>query len=200
MYSPIDKNFNKFNEEYNNCLNDKDYIKGVRPMTLEGCVVRISDIIGYIGKDIEDAVRLGKFNNSDIPNDIKEILGITNKDIMNNVILDIIEQSYNKPYIQMSDKISKLVVKLKRFNYENIYYKSNDEKSILEYEKMIFCLFDIYIRALNNNDTKNDIYLSYINNMNDEYNRGNSCEQKVIDFIAGMTDNYVKRQYIKYIG
>ena len=49
-----------FIEEYNNAYKDKEVSKKLRPMTLEGCVVRVSDIIGYIGKDIDDAVSIKK--------------------------------------------------------------------------------------------------------------------------------------------
>lgn len=197
-YMPMEKDLNIFKKEYNDCMYDDSLIKNIRPMTLEGCVVRISDIIGYIGKDIEDAVRLGKFNVKDIPEDIKENLGVTNHDIMNSIILDIIEQSYNKPYIQMSDKMYELVVKLKKFNMENIYLKANDEERLDEYEEMFNKLFEVYLNALKNEDKQNDIYLLYLNNMNEEYLKEKK-EQQVIDFIAGMTDNFMIREYNKYV-
>ena len=56
-------------------------------MTLEGCVVRISDIIAYIGRDVEDAIRLNIIKKEDLPSFIKENLGTTNKEIINNLIL-----------------------------------------------------------------------------------------------------------------
>ena len=61
-------------------------------MTLEGCVVRISDIIGYIGKDIDDANRLGIFNKNTLPENVKKYLGTENTQIMNSIILDIIKK------------------------------------------------------------------------------------------------------------
>jgi dGTPase len=59
-------------------------------MTLEGCVVRISDIIGYIGKDIEDAIRLKLIDKKDLPPNTISILGSTNREIVNTIVLDVI--------------------------------------------------------------------------------------------------------------
>jgi dGTPase len=53
-YHPsLRKNWDEFEIEYNNCMQDTEYSKSIRPMTLEGCVVRISDIIAYLGRDID---------------------------------------------------------------------------------------------------------------------------------------------------
>ena len=197
-YAPIKKDINTFLKEYNECTQDENKIKKLRPMTMEGCVVRISDIIGYIGKDIEDAQELGKINKKQIPENIKRKLGTTNAEIMNNIIMDIIKNSFDKPYIEMSKEVFNAVVDLKRFNMENIYKKSVTEEQLKLYKKMFNNLYDIYIQALKNKDYKNDIYL-FFNNMCDEYKNNNKLEQIVIDFISGMTDGYMELQYNKYI-
>ncbi len=197
-YAPVKKDINTFLEEYNLCIKDEKKIKTLRPMTLEGCVVRISDIIGYIGKDIEDAVILGKINIESIPKDITNTLGRTNKEIMNNIIMDIIENSFNKPYIQMSSKVYKAVVELKKFNMENIYLKAVTKEELQEYRNMFNELYEIYFYAIKNKEKNNDIYL-FLNDMCEEYMEKNSIEQIVIDFISGMTDRYMEGQYKKYI-
>lgn len=197
-YTPMKKDMKIFLKEYNDCMYDDKLIKNIRPMTLEGCVVRISDIIGYIGKDIEDAVRLGKFNIKDIPEDIKENLGITNHDIMNSIIIDIIKESHGKSYIQMSDKIYELVIKLKKFNMDNIYLKANNKGNIEEYEEIFNKLFTIYLNAIDIQDKNNDIYLLFLNNMNEIY-LNERKEQQIIDFISGMTDRFIIKQYNKYV-
>ena len=80
IYEPnFSKTKEEFLEEYNNCYKNLDVAKKIRPMTLEGCVVRISDIIAYIGRDIEDAIRLGVLKREDIPKSITDVLGSTNK-------------------------------------------------------------------------------------------------------------------------
>ena len=197
-YTPFPKDKDLFLKEYNECVLYNELIKKLRPMTMEGCVVRISDIIGYIGKDIEDAVRIGKFDVNLIPNDIKENLGITNHDIMNNIILDIIKESYGKDYIQMSERIYNSVVKLKKFNYENIYSKANDKKTLEFYKNIFNDLFKVYLNAIENKEYENDIYIDFLNSMNEEYKKEKK-EQIVIDYLSGMTDNYILRQYKKYI-
>lgn len=198
-YFPMNKDYNTFLDEYEKCIKNEEYIKKVRPMTLEGCVVRISDIIGYIGKDIDDAIRLGKFKEDMLDGDIAKKLGTTNRQIMNSIILDIIDQSYNKPYIQMSDKIANMVVRLKKFNYDNIYKKANNEETLKYFNKVFNKLYILYKEALKNCDASNDIYKVFLDNMSEEYLKNTKNEQIVIDYLSSMTDNYIIKQYEKYI-
>ena len=66
-YSPEKKSKEKFIYEYENSYFDKEILKTIKPMTLEGCVVRISDIIAYVGRDIDDAIRMNLIKRNDIP-------------------------------------------------------------------------------------------------------------------------------------
>ena len=120
-YEPVKKDTLEFLRDYQLSYKDLETSRKMHPMTLEGCVVRISDIIGYIGRDIEDAVRLNRIKLEDIPSNITNVLGKTNSSIVNTIVLDIIENSINKPYIKMSDKVFKALFELKKFNYKNIY-------------------------------------------------------------------------------
>lgn len=113
-YAPKKKTKEDFINEYNSSYQDKELIKKLRPMTLEGCVVRVSDIIAYIGKDIEDAITLGVIKTEDIPKNITDILGTTNRKIVNTLVIDIIKNSENLPYIKMSDEIFKAMLDLKK--------------------------------------------------------------------------------------
>lgn len=167
-------------------------------MTLEGCIVRVSDIIAYIGRDIEDAIRLGIITKDDIPQNIKNILGDNNSDIINTIILDIITNSYQKPYIKISPNIFTAIKELKKFNYENIYYKANTNEDINQYEMMFRKLIEVYYYQLQNNKEEEIIYQSYLNHMSKEYRQNNSNYRIIIDYIAGMTDDYFKKQYEKY--
>ena len=198
-YTPNrNKTFETLYKEYNECLNDEEKIKRLVPMTFEGCVVRISDIIGYIGKDIDDANRLGIFNKDTLPENVKRYLGTENTQIMNNIIVDIIKNSYNKGYISMSKEVYEAVKTLKKFNYENIYYQAIKEEDRARYTKTIETLYGVYSRALDLEDKQNDIYKEYLSQMSEEYLKNNSDSQKIIDYISGMTDNYLQRQYEKY--
>lgn len=194
-YRPRIKTKEEFLKEYNDCYIDKDAIKRLVPMTLEGCVVRISDVIAYVGRDIEDAIRLGRFNRNSIPENIREVLGDNNRVIINNIILDIIENSVNKPYIKMSDKVYNALRDLKQFNYDNIYSKANTKAMIDEYKLMFNTLFEIYMEELNDEDYESDIYKVFLNKMSNEYKTSTNNARKVIDYIAGMTDNYFINQF-----
>ena len=198
-YQPQKKTKEDFFSEYKRSYDEKGFVKKLRPMTLEGCVVRISDVIGYIGRDLEDAIRLGIIKTSDIPNNILTTLGSTNSEIVNTIVTDVIKNSKDKPYIKMSDNVYQAMIELKEFNTKNIYLKANTDEELIGYKKMFETLFDSYLKALNNNDDKSSIYSVFLDNMNKTYIKNNTKERIVIDYIAGMTDEYFIREYNKVI-
>ncbi len=193
-YSPTKKDKESFFREYEESYHNKELLTKLKPMTLEGCVVRISDLIAYLGRDIEDGVRLNLVSFDTIPDAIKEVLGTSNREIVNNIILDIINNSYDKNYIKLSDKVYDVIVKLKDFNYKNIYSKAYTKEEHELINKMFYKLFNKYLDDLNNNNKESIIYKNYLNNMSDEYKK-NTNARIVIDYIAGMTDDYIKKQY-----
>ena len=188
-YTPTPKTKEEFLREYNEAYHDLSKSKKYSPMTLEGCVVRISDIIGYIGRDIEDAINLGKLKRSDIPKDITEVLGNNNSAIINNIVTDIIKNSLNKPYIKLSEEVYKAIFKLKEFNYKNIYNKSMTDKDRSYYNKGMKRIYKYYLNDLDNNNTNSIIYKIFLNNKCNNYLNNTCNKRKVIDFIAGMTDD-----------
>lgn len=200
LYSPTAKTKEEFLLEYENSYKDKLVLRKVKPMTLEGCVVRISDIIAYIGKDIDDAIRLDKLKVEDIPLKIVDVLGASNSSIVDTIIKDIISNSVGKNYIKISDTVYKALNELIDFNYSNIYIKANTKKQIEKYERMFNELFDLYYEQLNNCEISEDIYKMFLNDMYDDYNKNESNARKVIDYIAGMTDDFFMSQYEKYFG
>ena len=198
-YRPnLNKTKDKFLKEYNDSYVDSSVIKKMIPMTLEGCIVRVSDIIAYLGKDIEDAIRLNRFSIDNLSLEIKESLGTTNSEIISNITADIISNSYNKGYIKMSNKMFNLVKKTLDSNYENIYKKANTKEDLIKYEKMFYNLYEMYIIILENNRVKNEIYIDFLNDKCDKYLNEISNHQKVIDYLAGMTDRYFMDKYEKY--
>ena len=199
MYEVKKKSKEEFLKEYESCYKDKSAIKKLRPMTLEGAVVRISDLIAYLGRDIEDAKRMGLIDFSDIPLSIKENLGTSNREIVNTIVMDIINNSIGKDYIKLSDDVFKSIVELKKFNYENIYYKAYTEEEKDKLKLMLNTLFNKYMKDLENNNTDSNIIKSFLANMSDEYKNSNSNARIVIDYIAGMTDDYTLREYNNYL-
>ena len=194
IYYPQTKKMKDFLKQYKEAYKDIKKSSKNRPMTLEGCVVRISDIIGYIGRDIEDAIMVGRIKREEIPDEISQVLGVTNRDIVNTVILDIIKNSMNKPYIRMSPEIFNALFALKRFNYYHIYQYSltNEEKSL--YREGMNRLFQKYLEDIENHNTQSIIYQLFLNNQAEEYLLSTSNKRKVIDFIAGMTDELFLRE------
>ena len=190
VYTPLKKTKEEFLYEYNESCKSLDFAKKIRPMTLEGCVVRISDVIAYIGRDIEDAVRVNRLNKDDLPNSITKVLGDNNSDIVNTIILDIVKNSYGKDSIIMSDEVFNALNDLKNFNYSAIYNKSNTKEDLEYYDKGMNILFNKLLEDLNNENKESIIYKSFINHMSDAYINGNDNKKIVIDFIAGMTDDY----------
>lgn len=194
-YHPKIKTKEEFFKEYEECYTNKEVLSHLRPMTLEGCVVRISDVIGYVGRDIEDAVRLGVFDKKTLPTEITDVLGFDNKTIVNTIVLDIIENSIDKPYIKMSDKVYNALKKLKEFNHINIYQKANTKEQIEEYKKMFELLFYTYKKEIEEKNTDSKIYKVFIKEMNEDYIKNESPSRIVTDYIAGMTDDYMLSEY-----
>lgn len=192
----------KFNEYYieRDINKGPDALIGLKsraqkPSTLEACVVRLVDKIAYVGRDIEDAVRVNLLNIEDISKDIRSVLGNTNGQIINTLVLDMIENSYERDYISLSPEKGEALSALINENYKFIYKADR----ILRYEKqaqnVIEGLFENLLMSLNDFEKlkTSDLrvqraFYNYINNIS--YNEDESSIQKVVDFIAGMTDSY----------
>ena len=198
IYEPMKKDKDEFLSEYNESYKDLRKSKTYRPMTLEGCVVRISDIIGYIGRDIEDAIMIDRFKRSDIPESIRDVLGDNNRDIVNTIVLDIINESIDKPYIKMSDKVYNALFALKKFNNDNIYSKSMTKEELDYYEIGINKLYHIYLEDIKSNNKESIIYKIFLNHQDKSYIESTNIKRQVIDFIAGMTDDFLLREIKKY--
>lgn len=195
FYRPKKKSKEDFLRDYELCYKDKEHAKSLVPMTMEGCVVRISDIIGYLGRDIEDAVRLGVFSFDEIPESIKEILGDNNRDIVATITQDIINNSLGKDYIKMSDKVYNAVKDLKKFNQEHIYNKANSLENQEKIKEMFEELFTYLYDVVENEKKDTRIFKVYLNSMSEEYLKNTSTARKVIDYISGMTDDYFFDEY-----
>ena len=197
IYKPVKKDKDEFLREYYDSYNDIVKSNKNHPMTLEGCVVRISDVIGYIGRDIEDAIMIGKIKREDIPKEIVDVLGCNNKEIVNTIILDIINNSMNKPYIKMSNDVFNALFSLKKFNYNHIYKYSLNEEQKNHYRKGMRKIFDKYLNDITNNNYDSIIYKIFLNTQSSNYLEETDDKRKVIDFIAGMTDDMFIREIEK---
>lgn len=155
------------------------------PVTLEGKVVRVSDVIAYVNHDIDDARRAGVIKQSDIPTHLIRILGKWHASRIDKMVEDVVEESLKSGLeeIKMSEEIGEAVVELRDFLYENVYFNpvSRDE---LEKTKKL--LTDLYTYVLEHPG-------DYIKS----YPQGDSLEKRAGDFIAGMTDRFALGLYEK---
>ena len=165
------------------------------PYTLEACIVRLVDKIAYVGRDIEDALRVNLMDINDIPVEIRKELGDTNSEIINTLVCDIIENSYDRDRIQLSPEKGEALERLIKENMRLIYQSDRIKryektaKNILEglFFELLESLKDI--EKLESSNLK--VHKQFYNFIHDVgYDSNETDEQKVIDFIAGMTDNY----------
>ena len=172
-------------------------------MTLEASVVRLSDIIAYIGRDIEDAIIVGSIKREDIPEDIIKILGSTNAQIVNTLIMDVIENSIDKPYLKFSDYTFEALIKLKKWNYEYIYNSKEATKNLNVLKEAFERLFYHYLEKLDNNkyvkvdekmSSSDKNLFSFINSKTEEYKNSTDIRRMVIDYISGQTDKYFLKE------
>ena len=199
-YRPRKKTKEEFLSEYENSYKDPNTIFQLVPMTIEGCVVRISDIIAYIGRDIEDAIRMGFITMDEVPKEITDVLGTRNTEIINTINVDLLEHSLNKDYICLSEEVFNAIRRLKQFNNEHIYSKVNTPEQVKYYEKVFRTVFEHCLEDVKNNDTESRIFKVFLNDMIDDYMENTSDARKVIDYIAGMTDDFIIKEYNNIVG
>ena len=209
-YEPnYNKNVNEFLTDLENTFYEKDYSKKIVPMTLEASVVRISDVIAYIGRDIEDAIMLGDVKRENLPKEVVEVLGNKNSSIVEALEDDLIENSIGKEYLCFSDRTFNALKILMEWNYRNIYDKASlNDKALLE--EKFNKLFDIYLDKLNKSDYKSKkvknsnitysdkVLYDFIESKTQEYLENTDVKRIVIDYISGFTDNFFEKEYEIY--
>lgn len=160
------------------------------PMTLEGCLVRVADTVSYVGRDIEDAIRLGLILRSDLPRPAVGILGDTNGTIIYNLVTDIILNSYQKPYIAFSPEVSDALLELKAFNLEYIYLNPKIKQHTFRIKALFELLFEKYLADIQNQRKSSVIFRQFLKDMTQDYTQQHQPAEIVRDFISGMTDQY----------
>ncbi len=187
-----DKNFETLYDEMNQ--KKENLSMDIWPMTLEGCVVRMADTVSYIGRDIEDAIRLGLINRRDIPKDCTQILGNTNGTIVYGLVEDLITNSLEKPYVSFSNEVGEALRRLKKFNEERIYKNYRVKEQTSKIRLMFELLFEKYFQDLETGNEESDIYRKFLDGISPEYRERTPLAGIVRDFIAGMTDDYFLNQ------
>ncbi len=169
------------------------------PATLEGCVVRLTDTIAYIGQDIDDAVRIGLIKREDLPGIAVEHLGNSTGQIIDTLVKDVVETSYNNNYVSFSPVISEVLLELKKFNYRAIYKSPRLKVNHERIERGFEILFEYFLKQLKRKNRESEIYQHFLISKSQKYLTQTPDELKVRDYLAGMTDRYFAKVLEKII-
>ena len=185
-------------------IRDLDAVKALEfvPCTWEGVVMRMSDKVAYLGRDLEDAVSLKLVSQDELPKRVSKILGRTNSEIIDTLVTDLIQTSKVTGSVGFSDKVFEASIDLKDFNYARIYENPKLATYHAYFKRILNTLFDYLLGILAAYRTDAAGYLDegnalaarfgdYIKKMAAYYNeRGTSDKSIVGDYVAGMTDDF----------
>lgn len=186
-------------------IKDLDAIKsrkGLIPATYEGAVVRFSDSIAYLGRDYEDAKRLGILKGLELPRIVRERLGESNSSIINTLVNDLIEGADAERGIGFSDDIFEAVSAFSEFNYKYIY-RSEILNGYTRYFTRLINLIVNYLEEIYSSyaldekgylSEKNMLAAGFYNHIREMQmlyiEKEGSDKRMIIDYVAGMTDNF----------
>ncbi len=172
------------------------------PSTWEGVVVRMSDKIAYLGRDLEDAMQLGLVRRDQIPAEGARVLGTSNSEIIDALVNDVIATSLAHGSIGFSDQVYNAFLTVKNFNYEHIYmspaltsYHHYFERILVTIHDYLTDLFDRFgidvDRYLGEQNTLAGRFGDYVDKMSVFYERDATQPGVVVfDYLAGMTDQF----------
>ena len=188
--------FDEFDRTVEACVRGGGSVIGhLRPMTLEGCVVRISDIIAYVGRDRQDAIEAGLLDEDAFEDGLG---GAYNSWILRHASADIIEHSYGKDRIEMSEALFSEIRRAKAENYAKIYRSSGIEGERAEVLARAFeLMYERCLSDLKRGDEDSFIFRHHIKRSEAQlahyghtYHWEDDLDQTVVDYIASMTDGY----------
>ncbi len=195
--------FDTFDKMVESCYVDESNISKIVPSTLEGCVVRVCDIIAYLGKDRQDAKRAKLLDSDTSLGDAG--IGTINAEIINNLMVNIIEHSYGKPYIMLDEEHYMGLKNAKRINYEQIYRRDKVARVLDESVKPM--MQELYYKLLDDlkaGKRSSPIYEHHVDFVSANHYAASEPyietepNQIVVDYIASMTDDYCAELY-KYL-
>lgn len=184
------------------CTADEHVISTLRPSTLEGCVVRVADMIAYVGKDRQDAMDMGALASLDEFD--STVMGKANAQIINNLTADIVNESYGRDRIAMSEAMFNDLKRAKRQNYEIIYNKEGLAASDgITVGEMFEEVYEKLLGDLTEGREESAIFRHHIDYLarksrsitRESYVGATEPNQIVVDYIASMTDSYFMALY-----
>ena len=186
-----DKTFAHLEEEIRSKTADPEL--SLKPMTLEGCVVRLADTISYIGRDLEDAITLSLVRREELPPEVAGRLGRTNGAIVYSLVTDLLRHSFDKNYVGYSPEVGALLKQLKEFNYQRIYDNPRIKDQTSKIEALCQRLFHRFLEDLAQDRRDSPIYQDFLATLDPPYRESHQPAEIVRDFLASMTDAYFLR-------
>jgi dGTPase len=148
------------------------------PHTLEGRIVRVVDRIAYINHDIDDAIRAGVLGFEDLPRDEVELLGSTGPERIETLVVDLLDRSEQAGDIVQGEEVGGAMLRLRDFMFERVYLGPDAQRQKPRIERMLRTLFEHYAVAPPPALTEDA-----------------SEQQRVVDWLAGMTDRFAVRTF-----
>ncbi len=170
-------------EVRNGILNHK---MGLTPATLEGQCVNVADRIAYINHDLNDAVRAGILQLSDVPKDVVEVLGSTSRERINTAVSSVYKNSLGKPKVELGADVLQASDKLRAFMFERVYLTKYARGEEVKAERMISAMYEYFTKQ------PQELPQTYIN-LIEKY----PVEQVVCDYLSSMTDRYAVYMFNK---
>lgn len=198
-YRPVSlDSFAEFDERVEKCYTDSEANKKQIPSTLEGCVMRVSDIIAYLGKDRQDAKKVGILSGEE-EFSLGEI-GSTNAEIINNMIVNIVENSYGKDFLCMEPAYYEAFSQAKKENYEFIYKNPLVDSVYENVEPMFEAVYEELLSQAEARDKNSILYQHHVEYLRKDVKYQEKYleedpNQIVVDFISSMTDDYLIALY-----
>ncbi len=186
-----DKTFAHLEEEIQSKMADPEL--SLKPMTLEGCVVRLADTISYIGRDLEDAITLSLVKREELPAEVTSRLGHTNGAIVYGLVTDLLRHSFEKNYVGYSPEVGALLKQLKEFNYQRIYNNPRIKDQTAKIEALCQHLFHRFLEDLDQDHRDSLIFKDFLAPLDPAYRESHQPAEIVRDFLASMTDAYFLR-------
>ncbi len=156
-----------------------------KAITLEGQIVRVSDIIAYVSHDLEDAIRAGIIKEGDIPDICHKVLGHSHARRINSMVSSVVTETQNKDgTLSIGDDVLEAMLHLRNFLFERVYFNPVVKQ---DFEKAKRVIADLYHKLLE------DKSLFFKLSGQRKFKEGK--ERAVCDFIAGMTDRYALDLY-----
>jgi dGTPase len=135
------------------------------PASLEGKIVRVVDRVAYINHDIDDAIRFGILDPSELPQDEVSLLGATGARRIDRLVHDLVETSEQAGDIVQTDEVGGAMLALRGFMFERIYLGPHARAEHERARKTILRIVDDLAR------------------------QGQTADE-IVAFVSGMTDRF----------